>query len=183
MLTNIVDGWILNPSIKYLPYRAVPMMLGQMESLRRAHNRRNYTYVVPANLLNSIAARGQLNDQIRIAANSYLRGVTFYKFDASFNPLAPTLLSLQITDDATGCQFGSEFIQAQAVYPRPDVSVAGITLSSGTTPCLLTQPRLFIKPGLLAVEIANLDVVSVNVQLALYFSEPCEMVERGSQCP
>jgi hypothetical protein len=121
-----------------------------------------------------------------VTENSILWGATFYKFTTEgghfLGVAAPTLLSLQITDDATGCQFGSEFINAQCIYPRPDVSPTGITLLSGTTPCLLTQPRLFVKPGLISVEIANLDTVAVNCQLCLYFSEPCELVDRGSQC-
>ncbi len=186
MLTNIVDGWILNPSIKYLPYRSIAMLLGQLEPLRRAHNYREQIWVVPDDLRNAIPARGQLNRQIRVTENSILWGATFYKFTTEgghfLGVAAPTLLSLQITDDATGCQFGSEFINAQCIFPRPDVSPTGITLLSGTTPCLLTQPRLFVKPGLISVEIANLDTVAVNCQLCLYFSEPCELVDRGAQC-
>lgn len=186
MLTNIVDGWILNPSIKYLPYRAIAMLLGQMDPLRRAHNYRERIWVLPDDLTSAIPARGQFNRQIRITPNSYLWGATCYKFLTEgshfLGVAAPSNLSIQITDDATGCQFGSEFINAQAVYPRPDVSVAGIALPSGSTPCLLTQPKLFVKPGLLSVEIANLDTVPVNCQLALYFSEPCDMIDRGAQC-
>ena len=187
MLTNIVDGWILNPSIKYLPYRSIAMLLGQMEPLRRAHNYRERIWVVPDDLRTVIPARGQLNRQIRVVQNSILWGATFNRFTVEgghfTGVVAPTNMALQITDDATGCQFGSEFVFAASLFPRKDVSPTGITLDSGSTPCLLTQPRLFVKPGLLSVEIANVDTVDVNCQLCLYFSEPCELVDRGSQCP
>lgn len=186
MLTNIVDGWILNPSIKYLPYRAQAMMLGQMEALRRAHNYRERIWVIPDDLRTVIPARGQLNRQIRITPDSYLWGVTFYQFTVEgghfLGVVAPTLLSLQITDDATGCQFGSEFINAQVAFPRPDVSPTGITLQTSSTPVLLTQRRLFVKQALLSIEIANLDTVDANCQFAMWFSEPCEKVDRGTQC-
>lgn len=186
MLTNIVDGWILNPALRYLPYRSTAMLLGQLEPLRRAHNYREQIWVVPDDLTVAIPARGQVNRQIRITRNSYLWGATFYKFTVEgghfLGVAAPTLLALQITDDATGCQFGSEFINAQALFPRNVVTPSGLTFPADSTPVLLTQPRLFVKPGLLSVEIANLDTVAVNCQLALYFSEPCEMVDRGSQC-
>jgi hypothetical protein len=70
MLTNIVDGWILNPSIKYLPYRAIAMLLGQLDPLRRAHNYRERIWVLPDDLTIAIPARGQFQRQIRITPNS-----------------------------------------------------------------------------------------------------------------
>lgn len=185
MLTNIVDGWLLNPSIKYLPYRSIPMMLGQLDPLRRAHNYRNYTWIVPDDLTVAIPARGQLNRQIRVPANSYLWGATFWQFiqgeETLFQPVGPTEMSLQITDDATGCQFGSEFINAQSLWPSD--GSGNSTAVGNSTPCLLTQPRLFVKSGLLSVEIANLDTADAFCQLALYFSEPCDKVLEENQCP
>lgn len=177
MLKNIVDGWLLNPTILYLPYRTVPMMLGQLEPLRRAHNMREYIWLMPEDLTVAIPARGQLNQQIRVPPNSYLWGGTFYKFvdgeAGPFVPAAPTDLSLQFTDDATGCQYGSEFIAGTSLYPG----------GSKSTPGLLMQPRLFIAPGLVSVEIANLADEDVFCQLALYFSEPCDKTVEGRQCP
>lgn len=182
MLRNIVDGWVLNPSIRYLPFRALPMLLGQLEPLRRAHNYREQIIIVPDDLTVAIPARGQLNRQIRITPDSYLWGATFWEFTSEdeehlFNPIAPSGLTLQITDDATGCQFGSEFIGAYSLNP----SGAGAKFS--TTPVLLTQPRLFVKPGLLSVEIGNLNTTDVFCQLALYFSEPCDRMLEETQCP
>lgn len=189
MLTNIIDGWILNPAIRYLPYRSMAMLLGQLEPLRRAHNYREQIWCVPDDLTVPIPARDQLNRQIRVTENSILWGATFYAFsgpggeeEPGFLPIAPTNLSLQITDDATGCQFGSEFIFAQSLFPAPVVTPTGLTFPANSTPVLLTQPRLFVKPGLISVEIANLNVEQAFVQLCLYFSEPCELAERGSQC-
>lgn len=178
MLTNIIDGWALNASIRYLPYRATPMLLGQLEPLRRAHNYRERIWVLPDDLTIAIPARGQFNRQIRVTPNSWLWGGTFYKFSNEdeenlFTPVAPDDLSLQIADDATGCQFGSEFITANSLFPGGGFS----------TPALLTQPRIFVKGGLLSVEIANLAATDALCQLQLCFSEPCELRMEGSQCP
>ena len=187
MLKNIIDGWALNTTIRYLPYRSVPMLLGQMEPFRRAHNYREQIWAIPEDLLIPIPARGQLNRQIRVTPNSILWGATFYAFsgpggedEPGFLPISPTGLSLQMTDDATGLQFGSEFINAYSLYP-------GITVPSpqdgqSVTPVLLTQPRMFIAPGLISVEIANINAVPAYCQLCLYCSEPCELRAVEGQC-
>lgn len=182
MLTNIVDGWILNPSIRYLPYRAMPMLLGQMEALRRAHNLRNRMWVLPDNVEDSIPARGKYERQIRVTPGSYLWGMTFYKFidnfGALFTPVAPDDLSFQVTDDATGVQISSEFLSARAFWP-------GAPSARTTTPVLLTQPKLIVGQGLLAVEIANTNASPAFVQLCMYFLEPCELSldPKGDTCP
>jgi hypothetical protein len=180
VLKNIVDGWALNASIRYLPYRATAMLLGQMEPLRRAHNYREQQWVLPEDIRTPIPGRGQLNRQFRMVPNSYLWGATFWEFEVEvgppptiFGPTAPVNTSLQITDDATGLQFGSEFINSYSLNPAGNFS----------TPVLMTQPRLFIKPALLSVEIANLSGNPTYCQLVLYFSEPCENLFIGSQCP
>ena len=189
MLTNIIDGWSLNAAIRYLPYRPTAILLGQLEPLRRAHNYRERIWVLPDDLTIAIPARGQYNRQIRVTPNSWLWGGTFYQFSDEdeehlFNPVAPIDLSLQITDDATGCQFGSEFILANALFPGGGVlSPSPAADRNISSPCLLTQPRVFVKGGLLSIEIANLSALDVKCQLQLCFSEPCEIREGGIQCP
>jgi hypothetical protein len=182
MLKNIEDGWLLNTSIRYLPFRFLPMALGQMEVLRRAHNFRPRQWVLPDNLRDAIPARGQLNRQIRVIPNSYLWGFTVYEFitegEFAFIPIPAVHLSIQITDEATGAQFGSEFLTVQnAGFPT------GPTTPAVTTPILLTQPRLITDPGLLSVQIANTSDEEALCQLMLCFLEPCELRYEGEQCP
>lgn len=187
MLTNIVDGWALNPSIRYLPYRSVPILLGQMEPLRRAHNYRDRIWVVPDDLDVVIPARGQFNREIRVPANSYLWAAQCWQFilegpGFDFIPVAPADLSIQLTDQATGVDLASEFISALVFYPVI-VSASAEPRRYQSSPALLTQPRLFVDPGLLKVSIANASASDVNCQLTLYFLEPCDLTLERSQCP
>lgn len=181
MLKNIIDGWILNPTIRYLPYRSIPMLLGQMEPLRRAHNYRDRIWVVPDDLDVTIEARGQFNREIRVPANSYLWAAQCHQFitegEFAFIPIAPSDLALQITDEATGVDLCHEFTSALMFWPRPAPP------KDTAAPVLLTQPRLFVKPGLLKVSIANTSASAVNAQLALYFLEPCDVALQDTQCP
>ena len=177
MLKNIVDGWILNTAIRYLPFRATPMLLGQMEPLRRAYNYRVRNWVVPDDLATTIPARGQLNRQIRVAPDSYLWAASLWQFISEgpflFIPIAPADLSIQITDETTGCQLSSEFI-------------SGRVFAEGTgqiIPPLMMQPRLIAAPGLLSVQLANTSASAVTAQLVLYFLEPCDKILEQSQCP
>ncbi len=179
MLKNIVDGWLLNPSIRYLPYRPTPMQLGQMEALRRAHNLRDRQLVLPNRITDAIEARGQLNKNVRITPCSYLWAVSFWEFE---NPegerdlravgagVAPDHFSLQITDENSGAEIASEFISARAFWP------GGGNDRLKLPQVLLTQPRIIAGEGLISIRIANTDSVPHFCQLVLYFLEPCEGV-------
>jgi hypothetical protein len=45
-------------------------------------------------------------------------------------------------------------------------------------PHLLTQPRLILEPGLLAVDIANTAAVAIRPQLFIFTAEPCEVYKQ-----
>lgn len=182
MLTNIVDGFLLNPRIRYLPYRAAPMELGQMEALRRAHNYRDQIFVHPPDgLTTPVPAYGQYNRQFRTTPNSYLWALSFWEFASvggEDSPLtigagiAPADFSLQITDEASGSEIASEFISSKLFWPGADGFMPQV---------LLTQPRLFPTHGLVSVRIANKAAVPHFCQLLLFFLEPCELRE-NAQC-
>lgn len=187
MLTNIVDGFLLNPSIRYLPYRATPMQLGQMEALRRAHNFRDHLFVLPEALTDAIAGRGQLNQEIRVTPYSYLWALSFWEFaeqegDQTIGaPVAPDHFSLQITDQASGSEIASEFVSARAFWPGL-AGAAPLYPKLRLPQVLLTQPRIIAGEGLLSVRIANTDSEDHNCQLVLYFLEPCERTAEELQC-
>ena len=189
MLRNIVDGFALNPSIRQLPYRSMAMMLGQLEPLRRAHNLRPRNCVLPENLLDSIAARGQLNQQIRVSPNSWLWALSFWEFETPEeedlftvgNPVAPDHFSLQITDQASGAEIASEFISARSFWPGV-AGVAPLFPKSRSPQVLLTKPQLITGSGLLSVRISNTDSAAHFGQLILYFLEPCEVRIDAEQC-
>ncbi len=178
MLTNIVDGWLLNPRIRYVPYRAVPMQLGQMEALRRAHNLRDRWVVLPGDFTTPIAGYGQFNKEIQVAPCSYLWSIAFREFGAEGTHLLgevapPVDFSLQITDENSGAEIASEFVSAAIFWPGNDGFLSQP---------LLTQPRIIAGKGLVSVRIANSNKNSKFCQLILYFLEPCEIELAEVQC-
>lgn len=180
MLTNIVDGWLLNTRIRYLPYRAAPMQLGQMEALRRAHNYRDQIFVLPPDGLQTpVPAYGQYNRQFRTTPGSYLWAMSFWEFTTAGGGgvgagQAPSDFSLQITDEASGAEIASEFLSANLFWPGADGFLPQV---------MLTQPRLFTGDGLVSVRIANTDSAAHFCQLLMYFLQPCELRNEGDQCP
>jgi len=82
---------------------------------------------------------------------------------------------VQITEACTGIELFREFS-----------SPAGIAFyTTGTfgrgfnLPHILTQPRLFLEPGTVDVEMCNLSGSEQNCQLTLYFAEPADIVEQA----
>lgn len=180
MLTNIVDGFIYNTRIRYLPFRAAPMMLGQMEPLRRAHNYRDQLFVLPPDGLQTpIAAYGQFNKQVRATPGAYLWALSFWEFGAAVAPavigpgVSPDHFSLQVVEEASGVEIASEFIPARMYWPGLDNFMPQV---------LRTQPQLISGEGLISVRIANTDSVAHNCQLILYLVEPCETRKESNPC-
>ena len=185
MLTNIVDGFLDNLTTKYLPDRATPYQLGQLDGVRRANNLRMYSWVLPERVQDAIAARGQFEQEIRVIPNSYLFAIGFWEFETPGEEsealvgagVAPDHFSLQITDQSAGDEIASEFISSRLFWPSTGEPRTRMPY------CLLDQPRIVAGSGLLSVRIANTDSLPHFCQLVLYFVEPCESVDQRSQCP
>jgi hypothetical protein len=155
-----------------------------MEAIRRAHNLRDHQLVLPNRITDSIAARGQLSQEIRVTPRSYLWAISFWEFETPDEEsaatvgdgVAPDHFSLQITDEESGAEIASEFISARAFWP------GGGNARLKLPYVLLEQPRIFAGRGLISIRIANTDSVAHYCQLVCYFVEPCDGTPEPQQC-
>lgn len=173
MLNTPQDGFSLDPTIRYLPNRYTPGALGQMDVLRRANGYRPRWFLVPDDFNQPLAAYNTLEYQLQVAGGSYLWGLQFTQTNAAFIEVAPTSVVMQITEACNGIALfddfvsGSTFTKFQAVaLPRGMEAVRP-----------LTQPRLFLEPGTVNVELCNLGSITVQCQLLLLFAEPVTLIK------
>ena len=172
---EIMDGFTLNPSIRYRPNWYFPMALGQLDILRRANTYRPKWYALPDEFNTPIPAYETREFQIRLTPGSYVWGLLANQFEPDnqtpYTKIQPTFC-IKITDSCTGIGFWEDFVKAAAF--SGEQATAG-DYRNMMLPHLLTQPRLIMEPGLLAVEIANPDATDLTCQLLILSAEPCEV--------
>lgn len=172
MLKTPMDGFTLDPTIRYLPNRYTPGALGQMDVLRRANGYRPRWFLVPDDFNQPLAAYSTLEYQIQVAGGSYLWGLLFTQTNAAFVEVAPTSVVFQITEACNGLALFDDFVSGSAFS-----HFQAAALPRGMAPVQpLTQPRLFLEPGTVNVEMCNLGAVTVNCQLLLLFAEPITLI-------
>lgn len=161
MLKPVVDGFMYNSSLLLLPNRFGPMALEQMELLRRANNLRARWWIAPDPEGDPIAAYDTFQYQCEVAAGTWLWA---YMFSAQTPGALSTDLLVSVTDSCTGVPLFNDFANC------------GVVNSNGNSkmlPVILTQPRVFLQPALVNVEIANRTSADRLCQLLLMFAEPC----------
>ena len=173
-LTVPMDGFTLNPAIRYTPYDPNGALLAQMDTLRRANRYRLRIHVLPDDYNQPLQPYDTQQWQVQVDDGSYLWGVLFNQFDGNWNTVAPANILWQITEACNGLTILSDFTGGQAWtgFMNPALG-RGVML-----PMLMTQPRLFLAPGNINVELSNVGTTTTNVQLSLYFAEPCVLVEK-----
>jgi hypothetical protein len=166
---QIIDGFILNPAIYYLPYFYTAMALAQMETLRRANLYRARWYVAPADIQQTIAAYDTNEMQIVVTPGSWLWGLSYNEYDDAYAITAGNNSLIQITDSCTGVPLFHEYASG-----RGNTGYRNVTdYRAGVMPTLLTEPRCVVEPGLVNVEVANRSNAAIRAQLVLFFAEPC----------
>jgi hypothetical protein len=176
-LNTPIDGLTLNPYTVVRPYDYHVSAMAQMDTLRRANTYRPRWYCVPDDFNQPIEAYGTLEYQIKVTAGSYLWGIKFAQFSATSTWItqAPTGITLQITEACTGLELFSEF-----THPAGFAFYTGSAQARGwNMPHLLTQPRLFLEPGNIDIELCNLGSSTQRCQLILHFAEPIEYASCG----
>lgn len=171
-LEAIIDAFTLNPAIRYRPGYYVANALGSLDVLRRANTYRPRWYIVPDDENATIPAYQTLEYQIRVTPRSYVWGLIANQYNAFFAPVNAVDFWLQITDSCNGITFFSDFVQGRAFQT---LQATVTDQRNAMLPHLLTQPRLILEPGLLAVEIANTAAVAVRPQVVIFTAEPCEV--------
>lgn len=171
-LPRIVDAFALNPAIRYRPGMFMNLALMQMDVLRRANTNRPRLYVLPDDYNNPIGAYQTMEYQVRVTPKSYVWGMISNVFSAAFAVIDPINLYIKITDSCNGIPLQDDFTCSRAWQSRQNV--AGDNRNQ-MLPHLLTQPRLILEPGLLAVEMANVSNAPLIAQMVLFTAEPCEV--------
>jgi hypothetical protein len=173
----IMDGFTLNPFTALTPYNYYAGALGQMDTLRRANTYRPRWYCVPDDFNQPLQPYETLERQIKVTGGAYLWGMRFVQYSGVWTQQAPTNVAVQITESCTGIELFREFI-------NPGGLAFYTTGSAGrgfNIPHILTQPRLFLEPGNIDVEMCNLSGETQNCQLILHFAEPANIIDEARE--
>lgn len=171
----VLDGFALNPNIRYLPYHYSAACLTQSEVLRRANLYRARWVVQPDDMNTPIPAYDTFEGQVKVQPGAYLWGFQLCQFSAAFVAVVAADAIIQVTDACTGIPLFSDYTAGSGFSPFS--AAVAPDARGGIAPHLLTQPRLIMEPGLLNVEIANRAVTTMRCQLLLCFAEPCVVLE------
>ena len=156
---TLVDGWLMNANIRYLPFRFAPRALNNLEKLRVLSDFYNPRwYVVPYDFNVPIAGTDTLEYQLEVVPESWLYAYYFSALAAeNFN------FMIQIKDACTG----------DLMYSNPCIATAFHSIGTNRVwPILMSRPTCIHNPGLLSIFITNRDTVAHRCQLVLHFYEP-----------
>lgn len=161
----LVDGFLMNASIRYLPYQFYPMALSNLEWLRRQNDQYNPRwYAAPFDFTVPILPwTAPLNYQIEAVPDSWV-----YGFGLCIVPGTPGHVSdlhVQVIDSCSGLRYF-------------DNSILGSAFSTNRHalkwPILLSDPIRVENPGFLNVQISNISepAENRNCQLVIHMYEP-----------
>lgn len=172
MLNIPQDGFTLNPATRLLPNRYMAGALGQMDVLRRANSYRPRWFLVPDDINQPLQPYSTIEYQISVSGGAYLWGLRFIQLNAASVEVAPTGVVFQITEACNGLALFDDFVSGSAFS-----TFQAAALPRGMEAVYpIVQPRLFLEPGNVNVEMCNLGAAVQNCQLLLLFAEPITLV-------
>lgn len=176
-LPTIIDGFTLNPAIRYRPGYYMASALGSLDVLRRANTYRPKWYVIPDDEHAVIQPYQTLEYQLRVTPRSYVWGMILNQYSVAIPYVIGDAVDVwcQITDTCNGIPFFSDFVHGVGFQT---LQATLTDQRNAMLPYLFTQPRLILEPGLLAVELANTSIEAIRPQLILLTAEPCEVYKR-----
>jgi hypothetical protein len=99
----------------------------------------------------------------------------FVQYSDAWVQQAPSNVVVQISEACTGIELFREFSSPAGIaFYTTGAHGRGMAL-----PHILTQPRLFLEPGDIDVEMCNLSGAEQSCQLTLYFAEPANIIEQA----
>lgn len=168
------DGFTINPFTVLKPYDYHAGALGQMDTLRRANTYRARIHAVPDDFNQPLQPYETLEYQVKVTGGSYLWGVRFAQYSGVWQQQAPGGVTMQITESCTGIELYREFTDPSGVA----FYTAATQKRGYHIPHLLTEPRLFLEPGGVTVELCNLGAGVQYCQILLHFAEPADLIEQ-----
>jgi len=171
---DIVDGFTMSASQLLVPTSARALILGQLDTLRRASALRPRHYIAPLDSDEPIPAFKQNEYQISVMPGSYVWGLSFAYIPSDEVTTAEALkLHVQITDVCTETPFFSDYVRGVTFLTAPSLVTSFYPTGTFRAPHLLAQPRLIGDPAKLDVEIYNSSSVDIQCQLTIMVCEPC----------
>jgi hypothetical protein len=168
LLKQVADGFSYNNNLLYLPNRFPAQALAQLDVLRRASNYRARWVVFPTDYDTPVQPYATDFYQCEVDEGAYLYGWTFYQQGSN----GGNGFGVQVVDSSTGIPLFEDFTNGGGL-----AALYGSAGGSRMLPCLLTQPRLIMGPGLINVEITSAGPNVATCQLILHFTEPCLTID------
>lgn len=168
---DIVDGFTMSASQLLVPTSMRALILGQMDTLRRASAMRPRHYIAPLSTDEPVKAYSQVEYQISVMPGSYVWGLSaaFLESETDF----AEFLHCQITDVCTETPFFSDYVRLINFVTDPSLVPNWYPTGTFRAPHLLAQPRLIGDPAKIDVEIYNSSGTDLHPQLVLFVAEPC----------
>ena len=163
------DGLTMNANLRYLPKRAFPTFVGQLDQIRQ--NQQHYrckVWCAPFDFQTAIVAFGNFNATQNVFPGTCVWGLSFAALDGVASDF-----EIQIYDTCSGLAYFSEPVQGDLL--RPD----------GTTDLVpvIIEPRYVTgnpHPAL-RINITNKAAVDQRCQLTIITAEPCEVMGPGTE--
>ena len=169
---DIVDGFTLSASQLLVPTSYRALILGQMDTLRRASAMRPRHYVAPLQTDEPVPAYKQVEYQISVMAGSYVYGLSFAIQAAQLD--FAQYVHVQLTDKYTETPFFSDYARGISFITDPTAAQAvGYPVGTFRAPHLLAQPRIICDPGTIEIELYNSSDTDLYCQLCVFVAEPC----------
>jgi hypothetical protein len=159
----LVDGFLMNAAVRYLPYRSSAMELSNLEWLRRQHDNYNPRwYSVPYDPTVPIQPTDTLYYQIEAVPNSWVFGVNLSIYPGTAGSVGD--LMVQIQDACNGRLYFSTPVVGTALQPSGNKRMY---------PTLLSDPIKIDNPGFISVQITNVvNNATRQCQLVIHCYEP-----------
>ncbi len=163
----IADGFSMNSSLRYLPYRSFPLALGQLDELRQARaNYREKLLCFPFDVSVPIPARENFDAGQYVNPGSILWGFSFAALDGNASDF-----DVNITDICAEEGYFEETVEATTLRPQ------AVGTATNLFP-VLTEPRVLSGyPISIRVVIANKAAVDQRCQFVVHLAEPCSLQE------
>lgn len=169
---DIADGFTMSASQLLVPTSYRALILGQMDTLRRASAMRPRHYVAPLQTDIPIPAYKQVEYQITVMPGSYVYGLSF-AIQAAQLALAQ-YVHIQMTDIYTESPFFADYPRGINFITDPTSALAvGYPKGTFRAPFLFAQPRIICDPGNIEIEMYNSSNTDLYCQLCVFVNEPC----------
>ncbi len=175
----IIDGWMFNPLLQYVPNRWNVLALERLYKYRTGAWQPRF-FTVPIDVNVAIASCATLSQNLLMQPGSHIVALNFSMLSGSASDMLYRLRDpdTEYTEGVTGYNFtdgNNKFIACNSIVPQGSGGVAAAGAGTGLTgmrTCLLSSPY-DVENGTITVELSNKNITTnLKCQLLLYVMEP-----------